>query len=81
MQKSGKSTKRLDRLAPNLVNICRFIWEWTYAKNNLPLDTEGGIFSGFRLLKMQNSGQSTKRLDRLAPNVVHVWGGYLEARS
>ena len=34
MQKSGKSTKRLDRLAPNLVNICRFIWEWTYAKNN-----------------------------------------------
>ena len=34
MQKSGKSTKQLDRLAPNLVNICRFIWEWTYAKNN-----------------------------------------------
>ena len=34
MQKSGKSTKRLDRLAPNLVNICRFIWEWTYAKND-----------------------------------------------
>ena len=34
MQKSGKSTKRLDRLAPNLVNICRFILEWTYAKNN-----------------------------------------------
>ena len=34
MQKSGKSTKRLDRLAPNLVNICRFIWEWTYANNN-----------------------------------------------
>ena len=33
-QKFGKSTKRLDRLAPNLENICRFIWEWTYAKNN-----------------------------------------------
>ena len=27
--KSGKSTKRLDRLAPNLVHVCRFIWEWT----------------------------------------------------
>ena len=34
MQNSGKSTKRLDRLAPNLVNICRLIWEWTYVKNN-----------------------------------------------
>ena len=29
MQKSGKSTKRLDRLAPNLVHVCGFIWEWT----------------------------------------------------
>ena len=29
IQKSGKSTKRLDRLAPNLVHVCRFIWEWT----------------------------------------------------
>ena len=27
--KSGKSTKRLDRLAPNLVHVCRFIWELT----------------------------------------------------
>ena len=29
IQKSGKSTKRLDRLAPYLVHVCRFIWEWT----------------------------------------------------
>ena len=29
MQKSGKSTKRLDRLAPNLVHVCGFISEWT----------------------------------------------------
>ena len=32
MQKSGKSTKRLERLAPNLVHVCRFIWEWTNAQ-------------------------------------------------
>ena len=24
-----QSTKRLDRLTPNLVHVCRFIWEWT----------------------------------------------------
>ena len=29
VQKSGKSTKRLDRLAPNLVHVCGFISEWT----------------------------------------------------
>ena len=29
MQKSGKSTKWLDRLSPNLVHICGFIWEWS----------------------------------------------------
>ena len=48
MQKSGKSTKRLYRLAPNLLHVCGFIWEWTYAKNNLPLDIPGGILGGFR---------------------------------
>ena len=57
MQKSGKSTKRLDRLAPNLVNICRFIWEWTYAKNNYPLDTQGEIVGGLGGNKMQKSGK------------------------
>ena len=31
MQKSGKSTKRLDRLAPNLVHVCGFISEWTFS--------------------------------------------------
>ena len=25
--KSGKAAKRLDRLAPNLVHVCGFIWE------------------------------------------------------
>ena len=27
IQKSGKAVKRLDRLAPNLVHVCGFIWE------------------------------------------------------
>ena len=47
MQKSGKSTKRLDRLAPNLVHVCGFIWEWTLmchytvaAKDDLPESVE-----------------------------------------
>ena len=27
--KSGKAAKRIDRLAPNSVHVCGFIWEWT----------------------------------------------------
>ena len=27
--KSWKAAKRMDRLAPNSVHVCRFIWEWT----------------------------------------------------
>ncbi len=29
IQKSGKTTKRMDRLVPNLAHMCGFIWEWT----------------------------------------------------
>ena len=29
IQKSWEAVKRLDRLAPNLVHLCGFIWEWT----------------------------------------------------
>ena len=32
IQKSGEDVKRLVRLASNLVHMCRFIWEWIYAK-------------------------------------------------
>ena len=31
----GKSTKRLDRMAPHLAYMCGFIWEWTKAKKQL----------------------------------------------
>ena len=27
--KSGRAAKRMDRLAPNSVHVCGFIWEWT----------------------------------------------------
>ena len=29
IQMFGEAGKRLDRLAPNLVQICGFVWEWT----------------------------------------------------
>ena len=29
IQTSGKTTKRLNRLAPNLAHMFGFIWEWT----------------------------------------------------
>ena len=63
MQKSGKSTKRFDRLAPNLVHICRFIWEWKYAKNKHSLDTQGGIVGG---LGGQNVMQKSEKICQTA---------------
>ena len=46
IQKSGEAVKRLDRLAPTLVHVCGFIWEWTQAKSKSPLNTPGGISGG-----------------------------------
>ena len=45
---SGKANKWLDRLAPNLAHMCKFIWEWIYAKQIAPQDTRGhlGYFRG-----------------------------------
>ena len=67
-----KATKRLDRLAPNLAHMCRFIWEWIYAKQIAIRDTRW--YLGFRGLSIQQSGEAVKRLDRLAPTLVHVCG-------
>ena len=47
IQKCGEAVKRLDRLAPNLAHICRFIWEWIYAKEIAPRDTRGHLV-GYR---------------------------------
>ena len=106
------------QLAPTLVHVCGFIWEWTLAKYKSPLNTPWGISGGggggelgchkFKSLgKLSNgwadwhhiwhtsaypsgngytpnklpleiqiemSGEAVKRLDRLAPNLVHACG-------
>ena len=70
IQKSVEAVKRMDRLAPNLVHICGFVWESTQAKYNSPLNTPGG-FGGSQI---QKSGKAVKQLDRLASNLVNVCG-------
>ena len=61
MQKSGEDVKLLIRLAPNLVHMCRFIWEWIYAKHIAPRDTRGHLGGGFRgsNIKVTGSCQTT----------------------
>ena len=49
IQKSWEAVKRLDRLAPYLVHVCGFVWEWTYAKYNSSLDIGGGLLGGQQL--------------------------------
>ena len=48
IQKSGEYVKRLVRLASTLVHMCRFIWEWIYAKQIALRDTRGiwGVLGG-----------------------------------
>ena len=66
---SGKATKRLGRLAPNLAHMCKLLWEWIYAKQIAPRDTRGAL-GGFRGLTIQKPGEA----GRLAPTLVHVCG-------
>ena len=70
--KSGEAVKWLDRLAPNMAPICRFIWEWIYAKQIALRDTRGAL--GVYGSNIQKSEEAVKRLDRLAPTLVHVCG-------
>ena len=42
IQKFVEAVKRLHRLAPNLVHMFIFIWEWIYTKQIAPRDTRGG---------------------------------------
>ena len=71
--KSGEAVKWLDRLAPTLVHVGGFIWEWAY-KYKSPLNTPGGMAGGVRGSQIQKSSEAVKQLDRLAPNLVHVCG-------
>ena len=73
IQKSVEAVKRLDRLEPNLAHMCRFIWEWIYAKQIALRDTREAL-GGFRGSNIQKSGEAVKRLDRLAPTLVQVCG-------
>ena len=43
-----------------------------YTPNKLPLLTQGGHMGGFRGQTFQKSWKAIKRLDRLAPTLVHV---------
>ena len=63
--KCGKATKRLGRLAPNLAHMCKFIWEWIYAKQIAPRDTRGHL-AGFRGSTIQKSWEAV----RLPPTLV-----------
>ena len=73
IQMSGEAIKLLDRLAPNLVNVCGFFWEWTYLNTIRPSIPQGAFR---RVLGGQQfkSGKAAKRMDRLAPNSAHVCG-------
>ena len=71
---SEKATKRLGRLAQNMAHMCKFIWEWIYAKQIAPRDTRGAVWGGggggFRGTTIKKSGEAV----RLAPTLVHVCG-------
>ena len=64
IQKSEEDVKRLVRVASHLVHMCRFIWEWIYAKQIALRDPRGHLGS-FRGSNIQNSGEAVKRLDRV----------------
>ena len=69
---AGETVKLLDRLAPNLVHVCGFVWEW--AKYKSPINTTGGISGGGLGGHKFKSGKAAERMDRLAPNSVHFCG-------
>ena len=71
---SGEAVKLLDRLAPNLVRLLRIRLEMDIAKYNSALNTTGGIWGGGLRGHKFKSGKAAKRMDRLAPNSVHVCG-------
>ena len=71
IQKSWEAVKRLDRLAPNLVHVCGFVWEWTSRLNTIRPSTLGGG-GGVRGSHIQKSDEHVKGLVRLASNLVHM---------
>ena len=66
IQKYVEAVKRPDRLTPNLPHMCRFIWEWIYAKEIALRDTRGHLGLGGQTFKsleeLSNSGTDWHQL-------------------
>ena len=58
---SGEAVKRLDRLAPTLVHVCGFIWEWINRLNTTRPSIPQRAFRGGGL-----GGQKFKSLGKLS---------------
>ena len=57
IQKRGEAVKRLHRLAPNLVHVGGFVWEWTWL-NTIRSSIPQGVLWGYKfksLGKLSNS--------------------------
>ena len=69
---SGKATKQLDRLAPNLAHMCKFIWEWIYAKQ-IGRAHGGGGLGGQKLKQLlftsADSSGNGHRLNTSRPSI------------
>ena len=59
IQMSVEAVKQLDQITPNLAHVCRFIWEWIYAKQIAFRDTRGHLGGGL-------GGQSFKSPEKLS---------------
>ena len=85
---SGKATKRMCRLAPNVAHMCKFIWEWIYAKQIAPRDTRE-VLGGHQFINMgklsdwhqlwftsADSSVNGHRLNASRPSIPQgAWGG------
>ena len=79
---SGEAVKRTARPIDTKFDTClRIRLGMDIAKYNSPLNTTGGISGGFLGGHTFKSGKAAKRMDRLAPNSVHVCGFIWECTS
>ena len=56
IQKSREAVKWLDRLAPTLVHVVGFLWEWAYEYKST-LNTPGGMAGGLGGNKLKSMGK------------------------
>ena len=79
--KSRTNLAQIQEKLPNRWTDGHQIWQTCadssgngYMPNQLNLKTQGGISGGFRGSQIPKYWEAVKRLDRLAPNLVHVCG-------